>query len=59
MAIKKILWNLAKIAVVGGAFAYLYHKGQLRFDGMRATFSHPGLLALGSLGAFLPMVISF
>lgn len=59
MAIKKILWNLAKIAVVGGAFAYLYHKGQLRFDGMRATFSHPGLLALGILGAFLPMVISF
>jgi len=56
---KKFLIFIVKLLIIGGAFGYLYWKGQLRWDGLRSALSHPGLVALGVLGAFLPIIISF
>ncbi|MDR0867983.1 MAG: flippase-like domain-containing protein [Planctomycetota bacterium] len=56
---KKIAVALLKIAIVGGAFAYLLRNGQLDFSKIQSQFAHPGWVFAGVAGAFLPMVSSF
>ncbi|GHS94791.1 hypothetical protein FACS1894139_17980 [Planctomycetales bacterium] len=56
---KKIVVALLKIAIVGGAFAYLLRNGQLDFGKIQSQFAHPGWVFAGIVGAFLPMVSSF
>ena len=59
MKLKNILIFILKLLIIVGAFGYLYWKGQLQWDGLGSLRSHPGLVALGVLGAFLPIIVSF